>query len=199
VIVARHVEPDPPLRPHERGDVYDQRFERLKEAGVDVHGEANLVERLLRGHGGTRVLDAGCGTGRVAIELARRGFNVTGVDIDPTMLDSARRKAPELRWVLADLATLALGEQFDAVVLAGNVMLFVGPGNERIVLGHVARQLGPGGVLVSGFGLDAGRYTLSDYDDDAAAAGLILVNRYATWDGEPFEGGPYAVSVHTPG
>src|SRR5437016_5447581 len=131
-------EPDPPLRPYERGDAYDARFERLERAGIDVHGEANLVESLLRERGGTRVLDAGCGTGRVAIELARRGFQVTGVDIDPTMLDSARRKAPELRFLLRDLATLDLREHFDAVVLAGNVMLFVGPGNERAVLGQVA-------------------------------------------------------------
>ena len=43
-----------------------------------------------------RVLDAGCGTGRVAIELARRGIEVVGVDADPDMLERARRRAPQL-------------------------------------------------------------------------------------------------------
>src|SRR5262249_53540301 len=64
-------------------------------------GEADLVESLMREAGGTRVLDAGCGTGRVAIELARRGFSVVGLDSDTVMLDTARAKAPELSWVQA--------------------------------------------------------------------------------------------------
>ena len=78
-----------------RGDDYDERWRRLAAVGHNVHGEADLVEQLLRETGGTRVLDAGCGTGRVAIELARRGFSVVGVDADGGMLDAARAKAPE--------------------------------------------------------------------------------------------------------
>jgi len=61
-----------------------------------MHGEATFVEAL----GVRRVLDAGCGTGRVAIELARRGLDVVGVDADPGMLSAARAKAPELEWAL---------------------------------------------------------------------------------------------------
>src|SRR5918997_5184872 len=48
-----------------RGDEYDARWSQLAAAGQNVHGEADLVEELLRETGGTRVLDAGCGTGRV--------------------------------------------------------------------------------------------------------------------------------------
>ncbi len=67
------------------------------------------------------MLDAGCGTGRVGIELASRGFTVTGVDADAGMLAAARRKAPELPWVQADLADLGPepAGPFDAVLLAG--------------------------------------------------------------------------------
>ena len=50
------------------------------------------------------VLDAGCGTGRVAIELSRRGHDVVGVDVDEAMLEAARAKAPDLTWVQGDLA-----------------------------------------------------------------------------------------------
>ena len=63
-------------------DEYDTRWDRLAAEGHDVHGEADAVERL----GGGRVLDAGCGTGRVAIELARRGHEVVGVDADADLL-----------------------------------------------------------------------------------------------------------------
>src|SRR5271169_1210431 len=102
------------------GHAYQARFDELAATGVDVHGEAALV---LSFHPKS-VLDAGCGTGRVAIELARRGLEVVGVDVDESMIAEARRLDPELTWVRADLATLALGRRFDAVVMAGNVPLF---------------------------------------------------------------------------
>ena len=88
-----------------RGDDYDARWERLAAAGHELHGEADLVERLLveQALGAGGVLDAGCGTGRVAIELARRGYPTVGVDVDASMLATAGAKAPELEWVDADL------------------------------------------------------------------------------------------------
>ena len=69
-----------------RGDVYDARFTALAQTGQDVHGEAHFVTAL----GVTSVLDAGCGTGRVAIELARRGLDVVGIDLDAAMLAVAK-------------------------------------------------------------------------------------------------------------
>ena len=50
-------------------------------------------------------------------------------------------------------------------------------------------------VLVAGFSLGR-RYSIDRYDDDCTAAGLVLAERFATWDREPFSGGDYAVSVH---
>ena len=156
---------------------------------------------LLIESGGRTVLDAGCGTGRVAIELDRRGFSAAGVDADPAMLAAARAKAPELTWLLADLAELsslgeALPDRFDLVLLAGNVMIFLEPETEGRVLTNMAARLVPGGLLVAGFGLQPDRLSLPRYDDLAAAAGLTPVARWATWDQQPFDGGDYAVSVH---
>ena len=181
-----------------RGDAYDERWRKLEAAGQGIHGEADLIESLLRETGGSRVLDAGCGTGRVAIELAARGFSVTGMDLDAAMLDAARAKAPELRWILADLseASAHLDAEFDVVALPGNVMIFVARGTEATVISQLASLLAPGGLFVAGFQLTTGRLTLDRYDKDAAAAGLELVDRWATWDREPFHGGDYAVSVH---
>lgn len=165
-----------------------------------MHGEATFVERL----GVRSVLDAGCGTGRVAIELARRGLEVVGVDADPGMLSAARAKAPELEWIVADLSDFELpppdgpgARRFDCAVMAGNVMIFVVPGTEGAVLERLAAHLRPGGLVVAGFQLVAGRLTLERYDELADAAGLTLADRFATWDRDPWRpGGDYALSVH---
>ncbi len=176
------------------GDAYQRRFDTLAASGVDVHGEAAFVMRFVPG----TVLDAGCGTGRVAVELARRGVDVVGVDLDASMLATARTRAPGITWIEHDLATLALDRTFDVVVMAGNVLLFTEPGTQRAVVAGCARHVAPGGVLVAGFQLGRG-YELAAYDDDCAAAGLEPVARYATWDADSFvqEAG-YAVSVNRP-
>jgi SAM-dependent methyltransferase len=173
------------------GDRYQERFDALAATGVDVHGEANFVTDL----GPGSVADAGCGTGRVAIELARRGVDVVGVDPDASMIATARRLAPDLTWVEADMATVELGRLFDVVVMAGNVPLFTPPGTQEALVAGCARHLVAGGRLVCGFQLDQG-YTLADYDAHCAAAGLELTERFATWDRDPLDGGGYAVSVH---
>ncbi|MER6980202.1 hypothetical protein ABT317_25325, partial [Streptomyces carpinensis] len=73
---------------------------------------------------------------------------------------------------------------------------------EAAVVGRLAAVLRPGGLLVAGFGLDEAHLpvppgiTLEEYDDCCAAAGLNFVDRFATWDADPYEGGGYAVSVH---
>jgi SAM-dependent methyltransferase len=172
----------------------------IAASGKDMHGEATFVEAL----GVRSVLDAGCGTGRVAIELARRGLEPVGLDADPGMLSAARDKAPDLEWILADLSDFTLPDadgsgprRFDAAVLAGNVMIFVVPGTEGAVLERTAAHLHPGGLLVAGFQLVPGRLSLERYDALGSAAGLTLSDRYATWDRDPWTaGGDYAVSVH---
>ena len=180
------------------GADYDRRFEEAERAGKDVHGEATLVASVTPAGGS--VLDAGCGTGRVGIELARRGYQVVGVDLDTGMLDAARAKAPEIAWVVADLAgpelASLLDRTFDTVVAAGNVMIFLEPGTEGAVVANLAGMLRPGGLLVAGFQLD-GHLPLGDYDRHCHHAGLEPVERWATWDRQRWqEGGPYAVSVH---
>ena len=182
-------------------DEYDRRFREEERAGRDMHGEADFVASLRP----ASVLDAGCGTGRVAIELARRGIAVVGVDLDPGMLGAARAKAPHLEWHLGDLAAVELTDpssadaprrRFDVVVMAGNVMIFLAPGSEAAVVANLARHLAPGGALVAGFQLD-GRLTPADYDDLCRRAGLVPAERWATWDRRPWRPGEdYAVCVH---
>ncbi len=153
------------------------------------------------------MLDAGCGTGRVMIRLAELGYDCVGVDLDASMLAVARKQAPELPWFQVDLAEfepdlLGIAADFDLVVAAGNVFPLLAAGTEATVVRRLAAALRPGGLLVAGFGLDEAHLpvppgiTLSEYDDHCAAAGLTLVDRFAGWDGDPYDGGGYAVSVH---
>ena len=183
------------------GHDYDARFAALERAGQSMHGEADFVETF----GAKTILDAGCGTGRVAIELARRGADVVGIDRDADMLAIARAKAPHLAWYHADLASVTLNSAepsgdlrlFDVIVMAGNVMIFLDLYTEEAVMANMARHLTPGGVLVVGFQLHQRGFDLDQYDAFAARAGLELTERWATWDRQPWQGtGDYAVSVH---
>ncbi|MBM7440409.1 bifunctional 2-polyprenyl-6-hydroxyphenol methylase/3-demethylubiquinol 3-O-methyltransferase UbiG [Streptomyces sp. HB132] len=187
------------------GEKYAQRFAQLAESGYDVHGEAAFCAALLKP--AARVLDAGCGTGRISSRLAELGHRCTGVDIDSSMLAVARRDAPTQEWVLGDLArlsTLGLEPGFDLALAAGNVIPLLAPGTESAVVRQLAAMLRPGGLLVTGMGLDAAHLplpeppvTLAEFDDWCAQAGLTLRQRYATWGGDPYhQGGGYAVSVH---
>lgn len=189
------------------GQEYDAPYAARAAAGIDVHGEANLVEQLLhsplnqsRSPQPYRVLDAGCGTGRTAIELARRGVEIVGVDLDEVMLQQARAKAPHLDWRLGDLSVIALDKTFDLIVMAGNVMIYLTPGTEAATLANLARHLNPGGLLVAAFELTPpswSRLTLARYDQLTAAEKLTLVARWSTWEQAPWQPTDrYAVSVH---
>ncbi|MFI5168431.1 MAG: class I SAM-dependent methyltransferase [Thermoanaerobaculales bacterium] len=195
--VEQDAEPNPWLRSRRRsGDEYDETYERRAAAGENVHGEADFVMRLAP----RSVLDAGCGTGRIARELARRGVETVGVDLDEDMLSTARRKAPALEWHCADLATIDLGRVFDVALLAGNVMIFLTPGSESAVVANLTRHLAPGGALVAGFSLRPGQLTVDVYDRLAAAAGLSVGERWSTWDRDLWRpGADYQLSVHRSG
>jgi 2-polyprenyl-3-methyl-5-hydroxy-6-metoxy-1,4-benzoquinol methylase len=174
------------------GERYQEQFDTLAAQGVDVHGEASFVASLSP----HSVLDAGCGTGRVARELAARGIEVVAVDLDESMIATARQRSPTVECHVADLAQLALGRTFSVVVMAGNVPLFAAPGTQGAVVAGCARHVEPGGALVAGFQFGRG-YELAQYDEHCRACGLELSERWATWDRQPFPGdGTYAVSVH---
>ncbi|RUL92345.1 class I SAM-dependent methyltransferase [Verrucosispora sp. FIM060022] len=182
----------------EHSQWYVDRFRQLAAEGADLAGEARLVDALVPPR--SRILDAGCGTGRVGAELAARGHTVVGVDADPVLVEAARADHPGPRWLVADLTTLDLAtagepEPFDAAVLAGNVMTFVAAGTEVAVLRQVAAHVRPDGVIAIGFGTDRG-YPLADFDAHVAAAGLRRDHRFATWDLRPWhDDADFAVTV----
>ena len=195
------------------GPEYAARFTRLAAAGQDVHGEADFCAALLPAPG--LVLDAGCGTGRVAIRLAELGYRTVGVDVDSSMLAEARRARPDLRWVAADLAALpdyhqlagpdlatAGSSGFELVIAAGNVIPLLAPGTLRETVRRLAAVLEPGGSLVAGFGLDPAHLPAgcpvtpaADYQAACAEAGLVEIARHGGWD-RAGESDGYLVCVH---
>lgn len=180
--------------PEQRAD-YAERFIHLAAAGKDIDGEARLIDAIA--NRASRILDAGCGTGRVAAALAARGHDVLGVDLDPSLVAAGLRQYPGLP--LAELNLVSLSPElgtFDIIVSAGNVMVFLTPGTERAVLSAMASVLAPGGRAVFGFATDRA-YTVADLDADTVHAGWSLEGRYATWQLDPFlPSSDWAVSIY---
>lgn len=136
------------------GDVLAESYDVVYSA-KDTDAELELVVELWRRHEDAptkRVLDLGCGTGRHAIGLATRGFDVVGVDRSPAMLAIARRKGaaqPSLRFVAGDARDVDVGGEFDAVNLLFTVLGYMATEQDvAAALGVVARHLRPGGLLV---------------------------------------------------
>jgi SAM-dependent methyltransferase len=167
---------------------YIQRFRDLAAQGMDLVGEARMVDAMLRR--GARVLDAGCGPGRVGGYLAEVGHDVVGVDVDPELIAAAELDHPGPRWLVGDLAQLDLpargiAEPFDAIVCAGNVMTFLAPGTRREVLRRLRAHVAPSGRAAIGFGGGRG-YDFAEFLADAEAAGWAPDLLLSTWDLRPF-------------
>ncbi|WP_109523437.1 MULTISPECIES: class I SAM-dependent methyltransferase [Nocardia] len=168
---------------------YVDRFRSLAARGQDIVGEARLIDAMLAR--GSRVLDAGCGAGRLGGYLHGAGHTVVGVDVDPVLIAAAEQDHPGPTWLVGDLAELDLPARgvdadFDVVVCAGNVMTFLAPSTREAVLAGFARHLGPTGRAVVGFGADRG-YEFPRFISDAATAGLTPDLRLSTWDLRPFD------------
>jgi len=162
---------------------YVERFRTMAREGADLAGEARLIDAMLPR--GARVLDAGCGTGRVGAHLAAAGHDVTGVDLDPHLIAAAQKDHPGPRWLVGDLAELDLPDRFDAIVCAGNVMTFVAPDTRAEILRRLRAHLADQGRAVIGFGAGRG-YDFGDFRTDAEKAGLTPDLLLATWDLRPF-------------
>jgi len=136
----------------------DDRFWELAEPMMfdDLRIQSALPEveqilRLTRLAPGSKVLDLCCGPGRHAIELARKGFCVTGVDRTARYLDRARRSSAglDVEWVREDARQFVRPDAFDlAINLYTSFGYFEDPADDLLLLRNVAKSLRPGGTLV---------------------------------------------------
>jgi SAM-dependent methyltransferase len=96
------------------------------------------------------VLDLACGTGRLTIPFAKKGFNVTGLDASKTMLDLARQKSEGLsiKWIQGDIREFDLNQTFDLVVMTGNsFQALLTTGDQLSMLACAKKHLKLGGVF----------------------------------------------------
>jgi SAM-dependent methyltransferase len=177
---------------------YAAHFDRLIDEGSDVHGEVDLITDLVAP--GARILDAGCGTGRIAARLTDLGFHAEGVDVDEAMIEVARDRRPDIPWHHSDLEHMDLGV-FDAVVSAGNVVPFIDPVTYPDIAANLRRHLTSGGIVVTGFGLAEGHLPpgallvdFGAYQQAFEDAGFVLSDRFGGWSREAASS-DYAVAV----
>lgn len=167
---------------------YVERFRAKARAGEDLTGEARLVDAMAPR--GARILDAGCGPGRVGGYLATAGHHVVGVDVDPVLIEAAKQDHPGPDWLVGDLAELDLPargvtERFDVIVSAGNVVTFLAPSTRVQVLARLRAHLADDGRAVVGFGANRD-YEFTEFLADATNAGFAPDLLLSTWDMRPF-------------
>ena len=125
--------------------IYDA-MNRVMTAGLDRRWRRETVRETVSP--GDRVLDAACGTGDLAIEAARAGGRVVGLDFSGAMLERARRKAPQLEWVQGDLLALPWEQgEFDAATVGFGIRNVADLEAGLRELRRVVRQGGTLGVL----------------------------------------------------
>jgi SAM-dependent methyltransferase len=100
---------------------------------------------------GASILEIGCGTGRVALQLAAEGLPLVGMDVSASMLAMARQKGrdlPNLRWLEGDMRAFDLGERFALIIIPGHSFQFMlTPDDQLACLTCIRRHLAPGGRL----------------------------------------------------
>lgn len=100
---------------------------------------------------GARVLDAGCGPGRVTAHLARLGLAAEGLDLSPVMLDLARAAFPELSFRLGSLTALDVADESLDGILCWYSLIHIPPAHRPAVLSELSRVLVPGGLALVAF------------------------------------------------
>ncbi len=139
---------------------YEALFENYADGYENEHftqgtpGECDFIEREIGSDKSIRILDIGCGTGRHSIELARRGYEVVGVDLSECMLAKARRKAEQagvsVRFIHADARELTFDKEFGLAIMLceGGFSLMETDEMNYAILQSAARALVPGGKFI---------------------------------------------------
>lgn len=175
---------------------FARKWKVLQAQGKDINGEARLIDAMVERS--ARVLDAGCGSGRLGGELAKRGHTVVGVDVDPILIEHAEHDYPEAQWEIGDLSADEIPEgNFDIAVAAGNVMTFIAVDGREAALRNVFAALRPGGRFVVGFGEGRG-WGFQEFLDLALKVGYRVDFTFASWDMKVFkESSTFMVAVLT--
>ena len=114
--------------------------------------ETYFIEETLSVNQGDSILDVPCGAGRISIELARRGYNVTGIDISAELLDLAKNKAKDINhdinWAEMDMRQLPWNNQFDGAVCFWSSFGYFSETDNINFINRVSRSLKQGSTFI---------------------------------------------------
>ena len=150
-----------------------------------------LLAQAQRAQQGDTMLELACGTGRIAIPLAKAGLKVTGIDLSVGMLDAARRKAAvesaPVTWLEADMRNFDLGATFSTIILAANALChLLTIADFEACTACVRKHLAPGGQFIVDVFVPncviltrdpAGRFVMSEYDDPDGKGRIVVTER----------------------
>jgi ubiquinone/menaquinone biosynthesis C-methylase UbiE len=131
------------------------------EAPVDRALMVAFAEHV-RAQGTRRVLDAGCGTGRLVAALQTLGLEPTGADLSPRMIQIARATNPDASFEVADLSHLPFPDGRFGGVIAWYSLIHTSPPDLSATLSELARTIAPGGYFLTGFQLGSGTRRIVD-------------------------------------
>ncbi|MCX6277044.1 MAG: class I SAM-dependent methyltransferase [Bacteroidetes bacterium] len=117
-------------------------------------GECDFLEQEIEFNRTLKILDIGCGTGRHSIDLTKRGYNVTGIDLSDSQLEKAKEKAAmqklNIQFQKQDARNLPFSEEFDVAIMiceAAFPLMETDEMNHEILV-NAGRSLKPGGKLI---------------------------------------------------
>ncbi len=155
-----------------------EQFELVAEVEADHWWFVTLRERVtdeIRAHvpASSRVLDAGCGTGRTLSELSE--YVRTGLDVNPKVLDLARRRYPEIQWIEGSVSALPFSEGHFEAVLSLDVLYSAAVEDDLAAAREIRRVLRRGGIAI--FNLPAYTWLMSPHDVVANSARRYTARR----------------------
>lgn len=130
-------------------------FWRLAMTPEITATEVQFLERGLAIQPGARLLDVPCGNGRHAIELAKRGCRVTGIDLASEFIEEARRAPVDAEWIVGDMCDLPWSNTFDSAYCMGNSFCYLDRAGASQFLAAIARSLKTGGRFAVATGMAA--------------------------------------------
>lgn len=136
----------------------------LPDLGFESAEDLAMIQRFVKDVGASpdrSVIDAGCGTGRLAAHLRNAGLNVTGVDLSPTMVRVARRLHPGIEFTAGELTALPADDGSADGAVAWYSIIHLEPDAIDAVAREFARVLRPGGAALVAFQVGSGSRTVT--------------------------------------
>lgn len=153
--------------------VYERNAKTYAQRRSHTLSEKDWLDRFLALiPAGGHILDLGCGPGEpIAGYFLSEGYQVTGLDVAQGMLEIARARLPQGRWLRGDMRGLDLAERFDGII-GWTSFFHLTPAEQRRTLALIAAHLKPGGALLLTVGPQAGEVAGHVYDDTIYHASL---------------------------